>query len=100
MATEGINISLPEVSRTAQSIKAINQDLSMRLEEIKKEMNNLAQSWQSDASNTIREKFNGLAPRFEEYKNVVNAYALFLDRTVDLYNQTETMINNNASQFK
>ncbi|WML60552.1 pore-forming ESAT-6 family protein [Neobacillus sp. PS2-9] len=100
MAAEGINISLPEVSSTAQSIKAINQDLSTRLEEIKKEMGNLAQSWQSDASNTIRDKFNALAPRFEEYKNVINSYAIFLDQTVDNYNQTETAINNNASQFK
>lgn len=100
MAAEGINISLPEVSSTAQSIKAINQDLSTRLEEIKKEMTNLAQSWQSDASNTIRDKFNALAPRFEEYKNVINSYAIFLDQTVDNYNQTETAINNNASQFK
>lgn len=100
MAAEGINISLPEVSSTAQSIKAINQDLSTRLEEIKKEMGNLAQSWQSDASNTIRDKFNALAPRFEEYKNVINSYAIFLDQTVDNYNQTETAINNNANQFK
>ncbi|MCA1030227.1 pore-forming ESAT-6 family protein [Bacillus timonensis] len=100
MAAEGINISLPEVSKTAQSIKAINEDLSARLEEIRKEMNNLAQSWQSDSSNTIREKFNSLSPRFEEYKNIVNSYAVFLDQTVEIYNQTETQINNNASQFK
>lgn len=100
MAAEGINISLGEVSKTAGSIKVLNQSLSTRLEEIKKEMDSLATSWQSDASNTIRNNFNALAPRFEEYKNVVDSYAKFLDATVTNYDTTESAINNNASAFK
>jgi WXG100 family type VII secretion target len=100
MSIEGIKISLGEVSKTAGTIKTINESLSTRLEEIKKEMNNLAQAWQSDASNTIRNNFNSLAPRFEEYKNIVDAYAKFLDNTVTNYDAAESAINNNASAFK
>lgn len=100
MSVEGINISLGEVTRTAGTVRTINQSLSTRLEEIKKEMNNLANSWQSDASETIRNNFNALAPRFEEYKNVIESYAKFLDDTVTAYDTTETSINSNAGAFK
>ncbi|SHJ42011.1 WXG100 family type VII secretion target [Clostridium amylolyticum] len=100
MSIEGIKISLGEVSKTAGTIRNLNQSLSARLEEIKKEMNGLSSTWQSDASNTVRNKFNALAPKFEEYKAVVDAYAKFLDLTVTNYNEAETAINNNASAFK
>lgn len=100
MAIEGIQISLTEVSQTAGTIRTLNGSLASRLEDIKTQMNGLASTWQSDASNTIREKFNALQPRFEEYKSVVDAYARFLDNTVTSYDATETAINNNASSFK
>lgn len=100
MSVEGIKISLGEVAKTAGTIRTINQNLSTRLEDIKKEMNNLANTWQSDASNTVRENFNALAPRFEEYKNIVESYAKFLDATVANYDAAETAINSNASAFK
>jgi len=100
MSVEGINISLGEVSKTAGAIRTINKSLYTRLEEIKKEMNNLSSTWQSDASETIRNKFNALAPRFEEYNSVVESYAQFLDDTVTHYNTTETKINNYATSFK
>ncbi|MFS0635132.1 pore-forming ESAT-6 family protein [Mesobacillus foraminis] len=100
LAADGIKITLGEVSKTAGQIRTLNQTLSIRLEEIKKEMNALASVWNSDSSNTIRGNFNALAPRFEEYRQVVDSYAKFLDNTVTNYNQAETAINNNASSFK
>lgn len=100
MTIEGIQISLAEVSATAQSIRAINDSLSARLEEIRREMNNLSASWQSDASNTIIGKFNALAPKFESFKSIVHSYSVFLDNTVTNYNTAETTLNNNASAFK
>lgn len=100
MTIDGIKISLGEVSKTAGIIRTINKSLSVRLEEIKTEMNKLASSWQSDASDTIRNNFNALAPRFEEYKTIVESYANFLDNTVINYNAAESAINNNASAFK
>lgn len=95
-----ILINTAEVARTAETVKTINQQLALKLEEIKKEMNALESSWQSDASNTIRNNFNSLAPRFEEYRTVVDSYAKFLNDTVNAYDQTESAIDNNASAFK
>jgi WXG100 family type VII secretion target len=100
MAVEGIKISLGEVSKTAGTIRTINQSLSARLEEIRKEINGLASTWQSDSSNTIRNNFNSLAPVFEQYKNIIDSYAKFLDNTVTNYDAAEISINSNASAFK
>ncbi|MEH7235827.1 pore-forming ESAT-6 family protein [Bacillus sp. JJ1562] len=100
MAVDGIKISLGEVSKTAGQIRNLNQQLATALEDIKKEMNGLAATWNSDASNTIRGNFNALAPRFEEYRQVIDSYAKFLDNTVTNYNAAETAINNNASAFR
>lgn len=97
---EGINISLAEVTNTASTIRTINQQLSARLDEIRQEMNNLSSSWQSDGSETIRTKFNGLAPKFENYREIIESYAQFLDNTVANYDAAETAINSNASAFK
>lgn len=100
MAVDGIKISLGEVSKTANQIRTLNQQLATRLEDIKREMNALAQTWNSDASNTIRANFNAFAPRFEEYRQVIDSYAKFLDVTVTNYDSAESTINSNASAFK
>ena len=97
---EGINISLAEVSRVAASIRTINENLKNKLHEMKKEVDGLASSWQSDAAETIRSRMNAFAPRFEEHYKVVESYATFLDHTVTAYDTTETTLNNNASMFK
>lgn len=100
MSVEGIHISLDQVSKTAGTVRTINTSLDSRLQDIKKQMNDLAQTWQSDASNTVRERFNALLPKFENYKSIIESYAKFLDSTVTNYNAVETHINSNASSFK
>jgi len=100
MAIQGIKISFGEVSSTASTIRNLNTNLDTRLSDIKSEMNALASTWQSDASETIRERFNALVPRFAEYKSIVDSYAKFLDNAVASYDSTETAINTNASAFK
>lgn len=100
MSTEGINISLDQVLETARTIKTLNNQLAARLDEIKKEMNSLQSTWQSEASNTIITNFNKLESKFQDYKNVIDSYGTFLESTVDSYTQTESSINNNASAFQ
>ena len=98
--SDGINISLAEVSATAASIRSTNSNLANTLQQIKTQMNNLQNSWQSDAGNTIRERMNAMQPRFEQYREVVESYSKFLDQTVTAYNATESNVNSAASSFK
>ena len=100
MAIEGISISLEQVLETARNIKSLNTQIVTRLNEIKREMNSLESSWQSESSTTIRANFNKLEAKFENYKNIIDSYGTFLESTVDSYTQTESSINNNASAFQ
>lgn len=100
MATDGINISLNEVSATAGTIRNLNTTLSQDLANIKTEINNLSNDWQSDASTTIQSKINGMQAHFDEYQKVIESYAKFLDDTVEEFRTTETAVNSNASSFQ
>jgi len=97
---DGIKISLDEVTQTASSIRTLNTSMTTTLENIKKEINNLSATWQSDAGETIRSRFNTMSTSFEEYRKVVDSYAQFLDDTVATYEGTENSINANASAFQ
>ena len=63
-------------------------------------MNNLSNSWQSDASSTIRDNFNKLAPKFEDYSKIIESYSKFLEKTVGDYDRVEVANNSSAGQFK
>lgn len=99
MSIEGINITLEQVSATASTIKSLNSDLDTRLQEIQKEMNSLQATWQSESATTISNNFSKSAAKFEDYKKVIDSYAIFLEKTVEAYTQTEATINKNASAF-
>ena len=100
MSAEGINISLEQVLETAKNIKTLNNQLALRLDEIKKEMNSLQSTWQSEASNTIITNFNKLESKFQDYRKVIDSYGTFLETTVDSYTNAESSINSNASAFE
>ncbi|MCM1181368.1 MAG: pore-forming ESAT-6 family protein [Clostridium sp.] len=99
-AVEGISISLNEVSATANTLRTLNTTLGADLANIKAEINNLKTKWQSDSSDTIQAKINGMQTQFDEYSKVIEAYAKFLDDTVTSYQETESTINSNASSFQ
>ncbi|GFN30951.1 pore-forming ESAT-6 family protein [Paenibacillus xylaniclasticus] len=100
MATTGIDISTSELQSTAQKIKATNENLMKRLEDIKTQMNSLSNSWESDAAKTIVQNFNALYKRTDDYKNVIESYWKFLELTAKQYEEVETALNNNANAFK
>lgn len=96
----GIQISTDVLHTTAKDIRDINDILDQKLADINKNMNDLKETWQSEAAEDIRAAMNALKPRFEEYKAVVESYAKFLVNTATSYETTESNIKNNASQFK
>ena len=97
---DGIQISTQVLSDTAKEVRTINGNLDSKLAEINKSMNDLEATWKSDAATDIRAAMNALKPRFEEYRNVIESYAAFLDRTAQSYETTEGAIQNNANAFK
>ncbi len=95
-----IQISLQEVSDTANQLRSLNQMMDDELNEMKHEMNLLDGSWISEGSSEIRNKFNLFANRFEKQKATIDQYARFLDLTVSSYDTLETTIASNASSMQ
>lgn len=97
---DSIKISTQVLLDTAEEVRGINRTLDGKLAEINTSMNALEATWQSEGADTIRQAMNALKPRFEEYKNVVNSYATFLDNTARNYESTETSVTSHATSFK
>lgn len=100
MAIEGINITLEEVSSSASAIRTQNNNLNTILENIRSQMTNLGNTWNSEAYNTIKTNFDKLIPTFKNYYEITDSYADFLDKTVLSYQQTESTNVSNAAAFE
>lgn len=97
---ENIMISLADVTKTAAEMRRHNEQMMQELYEMKQIMNQLSANWQSPAAETIRSRFNGMIPIFENYREIVEGYAKFLDHTVTVYESTENSIQQNAASFQ
>lgn len=97
---EGIVISTEQLIETAKKVRSINESLDDKLQVCNRTMQELEASWKSDAASDIRSAMAALKPRFENYKEIVESYAKFLDRTAQSYEQTESTVQTNAGQFK
>lgn len=96
---ETIMIHSSELSSTAKRVRSLNQSMGERLHTIENEMNYLSDTWQSDAANQIRERFSALKPAFDDYRQVIENYAVFLEHTAANYEAAEQAIYTQASQF-
>lgn len=99
MSGTTINISFEEVTAIASKISELNTGLTERLSEIKTAVINLESTWESQASETIRTKMDGMQGRFDEYKEIVDSYADFLNKTVAAYEDAENQLQTYASSF-
>lgn len=95
-----IKITFAEVKGKATQIRRCNDNLTEYLNDIKTKISSLDAQWTSDASDTIRGKINGMQSKFDNYHSIIETYAAFLETTVSNYEQTEQVINSNASQFE
>lgn len=95
-----INITLSEVSNHAQVIRSCNTQLFDLLSNAQASVRTLAGgAWQGDAANAIEVEIGDLMPKMTNYRDVIDAYAKFLDNTVKAYNETEAQVRGNASQL-
>lgn len=76
-----------------------NAELLNKLHEIQRLIKSLEGEWESNAAVEIRNKIQGMEPRFQDYHDVVDNYAKFLRNTAEAYGVTEQTNTSNASQF-
>lgn len=94
-----IKISTQELKSTAIDIRSLNNKMDEDLKDCSNEIEKLRSTWQSDGAEEIRSAMNTLKPKFEEYKNVIESYAKFLDTTAESYESTEQGVQTNAETF-
>ena len=85
---------------TAEKVKSINSNMTEKLDEITREINNLEADWKGDASSEIRSAINALKPKMEQYRDVVNDYAQYLINTANNWGDSESAIQSKAETFK
>lgn len=85
---------------TAQKLKSINSNMTEKLEEITREINNLEADWKGDASSEIRSAINALKPTVETYREAIAKYAQHLETAAQNWGQSEITIQTKAETFK
>lgn len=96
---EEIKITLAEVAQIAAEIKRINTNIDDALQYVKREMDSLGHYWISDGSEMIKQRFNHFSTKFIEQREIIDAYAKFLDYVVSSYDSLESTIYSNASNL-
>ncbi len=94
-----LKITTAEVRNCAQQLRRLNVSLDDVLTRAKTEMRALSGVWQSDGSETIRQRFEQFSQKFVEEKETIEEYARFLDLTAESYDSLESTITDNASTF-
>lgn len=96
---EGIQITLAKLTSTAQEVRALNSELTQELSMISQIMKEVGANWQGLASDTTHARFARLEPAFENYREIIDSYAQFLEATAASYEATEQSINQSASSL-
>ena len=86
---DGIQISTSDLFDAANKITDLNSKMDADLAQIKAQIKALRDTWQSDSANEVEEKINSLAPRFEQFRDIVDRYKSFLTTTANNYESTE-----------
>lgn len=84
----------------ASKLDGLNNEMKNELETIQKKITSLnGAAYESNSAVTIREKIQGMTPRFEQYYDVVNNFSKFLRNTAQAYEATEGSLDSNAKNF-
>lgn len=88
------------VSQSAGEIRNVNNQLDNTLKQALSAMKNIEQDYESDDGREIRSAMSNLQPTFEQYKEIVDAYAKHLDTVVTNFEQTQSTLKGNAEQYQ
>ncbi len=93
-------INYGSIDGWTSKLEGLNNDMKNELQTIQKKITSLqGDLYESKDARTIREKINGMTPRFEQYYDVVSNYVTFLRRAKEEYMSTEAANDSNAKQF-
>ena len=100
MAEFSLRVNQTEIENVAKTVHTESEKMLGILEKIKDTVNNLSNSWASEAGEEIRAAITNMQKRFEQYRDVTESYSQFLYNTAKAYAETESELKSMASDFK
>ncbi|MCR1840074.1 pore-forming ESAT-6 family protein [Murimonas intestini] len=95
-----LTITTDELRTASKNVTDLNGQLSERLEDIRRKLNSLKNTWESEGADEVMQQFNNLNPKFDQYKRIVDSYADFLMKTAEQYEVTESTVKKNAGTLE
>jgi len=97
-----IRVNTDQVAQIATSIEKLNLRLTEELTTGKKTIDNLANTWEGEASRATISSFDEFAAKyFQNYEEIINNYVKFLRTNIEQgYFETETSNTTLADAFK
>ena len=83
----------------ANTIKNRNNTLLDDLHSIQSKINSLEGEWESDSAVSIRAAITNLEPKLQQYYDVVDNYAKFLNNAAEQFKAMEAGLNMRAQDF-
>lgn len=97
-----IRVDTGQVNQIASTIETLNKRLREELENSKKTILNLGNTWEGEASQATIDSYNSFSNQyFQTYEDILNQYVTFLRTNVEQgYFETESANTNLADAFK
>jgi len=95
-----LTITTDELRTASKNVTDLNGQLSERLEDIRRKLNSLKNTWESEGADEVMQQFNNLNPKFDQYKRIVDSYVDFLMKTAEQYEVTESTVKKNAGTLE
>ena len=96
---EKININTEKLNVQVDKMKKINQNIESILDEMKKNIIELKDSWSSKTSNIVFEDFEREYKNYEAIKKQNTEDIMFLENVIAKYSQMDDSIKNNSDNL-
>lgn len=96
---EEININYDQIGDIGVEIKRIQSEIKEDLDAIAKEISLTENIWKSEAEQELKQKFNGMFQKTENFYLDLSEYARFLIRVAEEYGYVEKEIQKNSDCF-
>ena len=93
------SITVSQVRTAASTIKKRANNLNSILSDVKKQMNNISNSWKSSAQEQYTKNFNSLSKNFGEFYKAVNDFGDTLNKVAEIYEKFDKTVQKDAGNL-
>lgn len=92
MAT--IKVDSAAMQEKANAFRTVSKNISTYTDDMEQEIKGMKSVWEGEAAETAIAKFTEFKQAFEEKKQTIDNYALFLEKAAEAYDNSENSVKN------